>query len=109
MKVYVALAGFAFAILAFAAVWLGGLNQDEGWYLYAAQLVGEGKMLYRDFFYTQGPAMPIIYAPFAWVWRGAGLLGDAGVKSSLDFGIISHVDLRYLLWRTVRNREFENT
>lgn len=75
MKVYVALAGFAFAILAFAAVWLGGLNQDEGWYLYAAQLVGEGKMLYRDFFYTQGPAMPIIYAPFAWVWRGAGLLG----------------------------------
>lgn len=75
MKVYVALASFAFAILAFAAVWLGGLNQDEGWYLYAAQLVGEGKMLYRDFFYTQGPAMPIIYAPFAWIWRNAGLLG----------------------------------
>lgn len=75
MKVYVALAGLAFAILAFASVWMGGLNQDEGWYLYAAQLVGEGKMLYRDFFYTQGPAMPIIYAPFAFIWRNSGLLG----------------------------------
>ena len=62
MKRYEALAGFAFAVLAFAAVWLGGLNQDEGWYLYAARLVGEGKLPYRDFFFTQGPVLPFIYS-----------------------------------------------
>lgn len=75
MKRYGILAGLAYVVLALAAIWLGGLNQDEGWYLYAAQLVGEGKTLYRDFFYTQGPLMPILYAPLAWVWREGGLLG----------------------------------
>ena len=75
MKRYGILAGLACAVLAGAAVWLGGLNQDEGWYLYAAQMVGEGKTLYRDFFYTQGPLMPILYAPMAWVWHDGGLLG----------------------------------
>ena len=76
MKVYAALASFAFVVLAAFAVWFGGLNQDEGWYLYAAQLVGEGKMLYRDFAFTQGPMMPKFYSSFAWVWaNGRGLLG----------------------------------
>ena len=75
MKRYDFLAGVAFAIIAFAAVWLGGLNQDEGWYLYAANLVGEGKVPYRDFFFTQGPLMPLLYSPFSWVWRAFGLIG----------------------------------
>lgn len=76
MKVYAALASFAFVVLAAFAVWFGGLNQDEGWYLYAAQLVGEGKMLYRDFAFTQGPLLPKFYSSFAWVWaNGRGLLG----------------------------------
>ena len=75
MKVYAALSAFAFAVLAGAAVWLGGLNQDEGWYLYAAQLVGDGRMPYRDFFYTQGPLMPVVYSAFSWCWKAAGLLG----------------------------------
>ena len=34
------------------AVWWGALNQDEGWYLYAAQLVREGRFPYHDFFFT---------------------------------------------------------
>jgi hypothetical protein len=55
----------AFACFGFAAVWFGALNQDEGWYLYAAQSVCEGKMPYRDFFYTQGPVMPYVYSVFA--------------------------------------------
>jgi hypothetical protein len=38
------------------------VNQDEGWYLYAARLVGEGKVPYRDFFFTQGPILPYIYS-----------------------------------------------
>jgi hypothetical protein len=74
-RAYIALSAFAFAVLAFAAVWLGGLNQDEGWYLYAAGLVGEGRMPYRDFFYTQGPLLPCVYSAFSWTWRVGGLLG----------------------------------
>ena len=75
MKRYCILAAFGFACLAFASVWMGGLNQDEGWYLYAANLVAEGKMPYRDFFYTQGPMMPIVYSAFTWIWKSWGILG----------------------------------
>lgn len=66
---------FAFAVLSCAAVWMGGLNQDEGWYLYAANLVAEGKMPYRDFFYTQGPLMPMVYSAFCRIWNDFGILG----------------------------------
>ena len=75
MKRYCILAAFGFACLAAAAVWMGGLNQDEGWYLYAANLVADGKMPYRDFFYTQGPMLPIVYSAFAWIWKSFGILG----------------------------------
>ena len=73
-KVCLALAAAACVVLCAAAVWMGGLNQDEGWYLYAAKLVAEGKLPYRDFFYTQGPVMPFAYAAFAWAWAPGGLL-----------------------------------
>lgn len=66
---------FAAIVLSIAAVWLGGLNQDEGWYLYAANLVAEGQMPYRDFFYTQGPQMLDVYRSFTWVWKMWGLIG----------------------------------
>ena len=33
MKAFGWLGLFAFAVLGAAAVWMGGLNQDEGWYL----------------------------------------------------------------------------
>ena len=75
LRTFWALAVFAFAVLGVAAVWLGGLNQDEGWYLYAANLCAEGKMLYKDFFFTQGPEMPNFYKAFTWVWESWGLLG----------------------------------
>ena len=75
MKRYCILAAFGFACLAAAAVWMGGLNQDEGWYLYAANLVADGKMPYRDFFYTQGPMLPIVYSAFTWIWKSFGILG----------------------------------
>ena len=87
MKVYAALAGFAFVVLAAFAVWFGGLNQDEGWYLYAAQLVGEGKMLYRDFAFTQGPLLPKFYKSFAWAWAdGRGLLGARIFTATIGLG-----------------------
>jgi len=72
---FLLLAVGAFLVLGAAAVWLGGLNQDEGWYLYAANLVHEGQKLYRDFFYTQGPLMPKVYSSFTWIWTNGGLLG----------------------------------
>ena len=75
VRIFWALAVFAFAVLGAAAVWLGGLNQDEGWYLYAAKMVAEGKMPYRDFFFTQGPEMPEFYKAFIWAWGSGGLLG----------------------------------
>ena len=75
MKAFGTLAVMAFAVLMTAAIWLGALNQDEGWYLYAAGLVGDGRMPYRDFFYTQGPLMPIVYSAFTGVWKCWGLLG----------------------------------
>ena len=69
------IAGLAFLVLGLGAVWFGGLNQDEGWYLYAANLVAEGKLPYRDFAFTQGPVMPWIYSWAAGIWREYGLLG----------------------------------
>ena len=73
------LAAVAFLCLGSVAVWFGGLNQDEGWYLYAAQMVKAGYYPYRDFFYTQGPAMPFVYAVLAPFWGPTspfhGLLG----------------------------------
>ena len=75
MKWFWALALFAFAVLGAAAVWLGGLNQDEGWYLYAANLVHDGERVYRDFFFTQGPFMPKAYSYVTWIWEKWGLLG----------------------------------
>lgn len=70
-------------------VWYGGVNQDEGWYLYAAQMVRSGKFPYRDFFYTQGPAMPFVYSWLAPVWGMNspfhGLLGGRLVTLLLGF------------------------
>lgn len=75
MKKAWAFAAAACAALAAMAIWTGSLNQDEGWYLYAANLVSQGKMPYRDFFYTQGPLLPLVYSRFAWIWESWGLLG----------------------------------
>lgn len=88
-KKYWLLSLLASIFLAVAAVWLGGLNQDEGWYLYAANLVSEGKMLYRDFFYTQGPLMPLVYSPFKFIWNSFGLVGARAFTSFLGFAGIA--------------------
>lgn len=41
------------------------VDADEGVYLSAARMVGLGLSPYTDFFYTQLPMMPTIFAPFA--------------------------------------------
>jgi len=52
----------AWAFLGIVNVYWANLNQDEGWYLYAALSCSEGLLPYRDFAFTQGPVMPVFYA-----------------------------------------------
>ena len=37
------------------------IDGDEGFYLMASKLIWEGKMPYRDFFFTQMPLLPFVY------------------------------------------------
>jgi hypothetical protein len=72
-----AAAGTLAAILLLAGMnlFLGELNHDEGWYLYAAKLVGRGELPYRDFAFTQPPVMPFVYAlarPLVDAWGVGG-------------------------------------
>lgn len=53
----------------------GPLNQDEGWYLYAARLWAGGLRPYADFFFTQGPLMPAIYGFLHPLWGPSGVAG----------------------------------
>lgn len=85
-----ALAGWV--ALAVANLFFGELNQDEGWYLYAARLVREGQIPFRDFAFTQGPMMPLVYAlaqPLVDAWGVGGgraftaLLGLAAALMSV--------------------------
>lgn len=82
-----ALAVSAAVILYGFAVWFGNLNQDEGWYLYAAQCVAAGRMPYRDFFFTQGPVMPYVYGMLSGLWAPHGVLG--GRLVTVFFGMAS--------------------
>ena len=38
------------------------IDGDEGYLLYAARLIAEGKELYRDFFFPQAPLVPNVFA-----------------------------------------------
>lgn len=98
MKRYGILSTVAFVVLAAAAVWFGGLNQDEGWYLYAARMVESGKIPYRDFAYTQGPLLPIVYSVFCGAWERFGLVGGRIVTLSIGLmGLLFAAALARLL------------
>ena len=89
-KALVALAVAAVIVIGATAVWFGALNQDEGWYLYAAQLVRAGKLPYHDFFFTQGPTLPVVYSFLSPVWTSPGstLHGVLGGRVlTLAFGL----------------------
>ena len=60
VSITVIAAGLAI-LLSAANLFLGSLNQDEGWYLYAAKQITQGQVLYRDFMFTQGAALPYVY------------------------------------------------
>ncbi|MEN8158822.1 MAG: hypothetical protein ABFS41_01980 [Myxococcota bacterium] len=61
----------------------GRINQDEGWYLYAAGLVYDGWLPYRDFAFFQAPLLPFVYG-LPQKLLGAGL--PLGRITSLLFG-----------------------
>lgn len=73
----------AAAGLAVANLFLGDLNQDEGWYLNAARLVHGGRQPYRDFAFTQGPVMAWTYGA-AWpVIERFGVAGGRALTAGL--------------------------
>lgn len=79
----------AAVILSAANLYLGDLNQDEGWYLYAARMVAAGQWPYVDFAFTQGPVMPLVYALFAPVIAAGGLAGGRLITALL--GLVAAV------------------
>ena len=48
-------------VLYAASTWFGELNQDEGWYLYAARSITKGRLPFVHFAATQGPVLPFVY------------------------------------------------
>ncbi len=70
-------------VLYLANLWLGGLNQDEGWYLYAALERAAGRLPYRDFFFSQGPLLPLVYGWLTPLWSWQGVLGGRVVTAVL--------------------------
>lgn len=49
------------AVMGIVHISLGRITGDEGWYLHSARLVVNGKLPYRDFFFTQAPILPYVY------------------------------------------------
>lgn len=70
-----ALAVVGWFALAAANLLFGELNQDEGWYLYAARLVADGQLPFRDFAFTQGPMLPLVYGLANPLIEGLGVGG----------------------------------
>jgi len=65
----------------------GNLNQDEGWYLYAAKMVKEGATPYADFAFTQGPVLPYVYSLLYPLIDSLGIAG--GRLITCWFGILA--------------------
>ncbi len=86
----------ALGLAGFALVF-GNLNHDEGWYLYAAQRVHEQIWPYRDFFFTQGPVMPVVYGALADLWSPFGIVG--GRLMTLFFGVLGALMTALLAYR----------
>lgn len=74
MPLLVAGAVSAACALLTANILFGDLNQDEGWYLYAARMVSLGNLPYKDFAYTQMPVMPFVYSLIQPLVRAWGLV-----------------------------------
>ncbi len=70
-------------LLGAANLYYGDLNQDEGWYLYAAGQVADGALPYRDFAFTQGPVLPLAYSLGESVVTECGVAGGRMITAGL--------------------------
>jgi len=75
-------------VLSGANLFLGNLNQDEGWYLYAAKQVADGKILYRDFMFTQPPMLPLVYGVLFPIIEKLGVAGGRLITMVLGWGAV---------------------
>ena len=90
--------GAAWLGLAGMNLWMGELNQDEGWYLYAAGQIRDGRLPYRDFAFTQPPLMPLVYA---WGYHWVERFGVAGGRAlTWFFGALGLLPAVWLAMRT---------
>lgn len=78
------------------------IARDEGFYLLASQLVAEGKLLYRDFFYPQMPLLPYIYGAWGkltgFSWQTARLL--SGLLAT-GIGLVVFFSCRHSFGRSI--------
>lgn len=89
-------------LLGAANLLLGSLNQDEGWYLYAAKQITEGRVLYRDFMFTQGPGLPYIYGVLFPVIEKFGVAGGRLITAL--FGLAAAGCAAWLAARAVSSK-----
>ena len=68
--------------------------RDEGFYLYAARLITEGKHIYLDFFYPQAPLLPYVYSIILTVFGTSWEAGRMGA------GIITACIGSLLVWKS---------
>ncbi|MDA0323740.1 MAG: hypothetical protein O2923_13655 [Verrucomicrobia bacterium] len=95
-----AIVSCVFALLLYAeALWMGDLNQDEGWYLHASRLVHAGQVPYRDFFYSQTPLLPYVYGALFPVWSPHGVAGGRALTAV--FGLLAAFLAAWLTARLV--------
>jgi hypothetical protein len=66
----------------------GRVNEDEGWYLYAAARVMEGELPYRDFAYFQAPLLPFVYGPVQQLW-GPSIAAGRATSLALSAGTVA--------------------
>lgn len=104
--VSIAVIAVALSILLCAAnLFLGNLNQDEGWYLYAAKQITQGQVLYRDFMFTQGPALPYVYGILFPVVEKFGIAGGRLITAL--FGLAAAGCAAWLAARTVSSKAWK--
>jgi len=76
------------------------IDGDEGFYLMAAKLITQGRLLYLDFFYPQMPALPYIYATW---FKLSGETWIAGRILSALFAIFTGVLIFWFLKKRIEN------